>query len=244
MRKNKNKSLSIVLPILNEEKNLKKLIYLIHKNLKFKNKEILCIDDNSIDNSVKEVNKLKKKYKFIKLFIRKNKIRDLSKSCELGFLKSKFEHILVMDSDMQHHPRYIDKMLNKFFTDEIDIVIAARKFHLNSSVLELSYIRYLSSIFLIKIFNFFSPQKSLDPMSGFFIFKKKLYSKYKKKMYLKGYKILADILLNTKKLKIDHILIDFYKRQHGKSKMNLKVVFNLINLYLRMIKNFFFNYKT
>ena len=63
-------------------------------------------------------------------------------------------------------------------------------------------------------------------------------------MYLKGYKILADILLNTKKLKIDHILIDFYKRQHGKSKMNLKVVFNLINLYLRMIKNFFFNYKT
>ena len=58
-------------------------------------------------------------------------------------------------------------------------------------------------------------------------------------MYLKGYKILADILLNTKKLKIDHILIDFYKRQHGKSKMNLKVVFNLINLYLRMIKNFF-----
>ena len=81
---------------------------------------------------------------------------------------------------MQHHPKYIGKMLNKFFTDEIDIVIAARKFHLDSSVLELNYIRYLSSLFLIKIFNF-SPQKSLDPMSGF-LFSKNIF-KYKKNVF-------------------------------------------------------------
>ena len=240
MRKNKNKSLSIVLPILNEEKNLKKLIYLIHKNLKFKNKEILCIDDNSTDNSVKEIIKLKKKYKFIKLFIRKNEIRDLSKSCELGFLKSKFEYILVMDSDMQHHPKYIVQMLNKFIAYDLDVVIASRKFHLNSRVLKLNLVRYLSSVFLIKVFNFFSPHNCIDPMSGFFIFKKSLYSKYKKKMHLKGYKILADILLNTKKLKIDYVLIDFYRREHGKSKLGFKVILNLLILYLKMIKNFIF----
>ena len=54
------------------------------------------LDDNSQDNIKQVFNTLKKKYKFLKLFIRKNKKKDLSKSCIFGFDKSSFKNILVI----------------------------------------------------------------------------------------------------------------------------------------------------
>ena len=99
--------LSIVIPILNEAKNIQLLIPEINKvkiKLKIKRFEVLLIDDNSQDNIKQVFNILKKKYKFLKLFIRKNKKKDLSKSCIFGFDKSSFKNILVMDGDFQHPP--------------------------------------------------------------------------------------------------------------------------------------------
>ena len=97
--------LSIVIPIYNEAKNISILIPKIDKErikLKSKNFEILLIDDNSQDNIEQVVKKLKKKYKYLKLFIRKEKRKDLSKSCILGFKKSSFKNILVMDGNSLH----------------------------------------------------------------------------------------------------------------------------------------------
>ena len=77
------KELSIVIPILNEANNILKLIPEINKvkkKLKIKKFEILLVDDNSKDNIVDVVNNLKKKYKYLKLIIRKKNTRDLSKS--------------------------------------------------------------------------------------------------------------------------------------------------------------------
>ena len=73
--------LSLVIPVLNEEKNIKLLINLIKKNLKTIKYEIIFIDDNSTDNSKKIIKEFEKKNKFIRYFNRKNKNRDLSKSC-------------------------------------------------------------------------------------------------------------------------------------------------------------------
>ena len=57
------KELSIVIPILNEADNILKLIPEINKikkKLKIKKFEILLVDDNSKDNIVNVINKLKK----------------------------------------------------------------------------------------------------------------------------------------------------------------------------------------
>ena len=77
--------LSIIIPVYNESKNIERLWIKIKKNVKLKNLEIIYVDDNSQDNSKKILKKINKKDRRVKFFIRKNKIKDLSKSCILGF---------------------------------------------------------------------------------------------------------------------------------------------------------------
>jgi len=76
------KEVSIVIPILNESENIKLLVPEITKNiqkLKIQKYEIILIDDNSEDQIKIVVKNLKKKFKLLKLFIRKKKDKDLSK---------------------------------------------------------------------------------------------------------------------------------------------------------------------
>ena len=72
-------------------------------------------------------------------------------------------------------------------------------------------------------------KKVSDPMSGFFIFKKRFYSLNQKQMYKSGFKVLLNLLYSTKKkLKIYEKKIIFKKRSKNKSKMNLNVLFHII----------------
>ena len=229
------KELSIVIPIFNEAYNILKLIPEINKikkKLKIKKFEILLVDDNSKDNIVDVVNKLKKKYKYLKLIVRKKNTRDLSKSCILGFENTSFKNILVMDGDFQHHPRFILKMFKTYFENNYDFVIGSRDLF-NRENLGLSKIRRFFSIFLIFFINLLLGSRTKDPMSGFFIFKKKIFTRNKKKLFSNGYKILSDLIYSSKeKLRIKDITINFDRRISGKSKMSLSILFILVTFIL------------
>ena len=70
-----NKSLSIIIPVLNESNNIEILTNKIIKNLKKLDYEIIFVDDNSNDNSEIILKKLKNKYNFFKPIFRKKKKR-------------------------------------------------------------------------------------------------------------------------------------------------------------------------
>ena len=225
-------NLSIIIPALNEEKNIRPLTNKIIKNLKKKKFEIIFVDDQSEDNSKVILTNLSKKFKFFNPIFRK-KNRDLTQSCFDGIKKAKYRNILIMDADLQHDPRYILKML-KLFDYNYDIVIGARKLVYGKNK-GLSEFRRFASVILIFLFKVFDINTS-DPMSGFFLFKKEIYSNNKKFFFGKGFKILADILVNSKtKLKTKDVFIDFKRRYESKSKMNYKILLILIQFYLKSV---------
>ena len=234
--------LSIVIPLFNEKKNLKRLVQLIHKSILIKNYEIILIDDDSYDGSKQVLKNLQKNYKKVKFFIRKKKPRDLSRSCVMGFLKSKYENILVMDGDLQHNPKEINKLYNTFQKYNCDVVVGSRELFLKKNT-GLKFYRLVSSIILILLVNLFLGFKTTDPMSGFFIFKKKLFLRLKNKLFNKGYKILLDIIYSTqKKIIVRDVFIRFKSRKKGYSKMSFKIIFLLVSaitskLIQKLIKN-------
>ena len=112
MQKLRTNKFSIILPVLNEEKNIEKLIFLISKYLKGYIFEIIFIDDNSSDKTREVIQKyISKKIKYIL----RTSNHDLTLSCFLGIQKSKYKNIIIMDSDLQHDPKYLPKIVNLYF---------------------------------------------------------------------------------------------------------------------------------
>lgn len=115
----------IIIPTYNEQKNiiiiLKRLIKLYKSNF-----TILVIDDNSPDGTAKEVLKLKKKYKFIKLKVRHKKL-GIGSAHKFGIkyaYKNKFKILITMDSDGTHDPKYIKKIL--ILIKDYDLITTTR----------------------------------------------------------------------------------------------------------------------
>jgi dolichol-phosphate mannosyltransferase len=225
-----NKKFSIILPVLNEENNIKQLIFLITKNLKNFNYEIIFIDDNSSDNTGKNIKTHVSR--IIKYFLRK-KNKDLTKSCFLGIQKSKYENIIIMDSDLQHDPKYLPQLVNFFFKKNYDFVVGVRNF---KEIRRMNIFRKMASILLSYMFNTILGYRVSDPMSGLFIFKKKIYYTYKSDLFGRGWKILADLIYNKENFSIKEVKIEFNHRLKNKSKMNLKVLINIMRLFLHKFR--------
>ena len=223
MQKKINK-FSVVIPTYNEKQNIAPLIKKVDKYLKNFFYEIIVIDDNSEDGTklvLKEIKLSKKNFTF---HIRKKK-RDLSQSLILGIKKTKFNNIIIMDGDLQHNPKYLPEIVRIFFKKKIDFLVCVRDFNKRSG---LSILRYFASLLLILFINILFKKRVSDPMSGFFIFKKKIYTSNKKNIYGKGFKLLFDLIYSsTEPFKIKEYKIIFNKRKKNKSKMNLKVIFHI-----------------
>ena len=223
-------SVSIVIPVYNEKNNISLLVSKITSKINRIKHEIIIVDDSSNDGSKEVLKKLSKK-KNLKIIFRKEKIRDLSKSCRDGFEISKFDKILVMDGDLQHNPKYILKMILLMKNKNFDVIVGARDL-VNSRVKSLSFFRQSASFVLIKFLNLIFGKKTIDPMSGFFLFKKKIYTKNKKLLFLKGFKILADLIYADRNISVKDLKINFEYRVKGTSKLNYKILIYLLQFII------------
>ena len=108
----KPKSLSIVVPVRNEEDNVADLIFEIRKSLKNKiTYEIIYVDDGSTDQTYKNLIALKKTYKELRV-IRHQKSCGQSTAVRTGVQYAKFNWIATLDGDGQNNPADIPQLLS------------------------------------------------------------------------------------------------------------------------------------
>ncbi len=218
----------IIIPTYNEKTNitilLKRLIKLY--NSKF---EILIIDDNSPDGTSAEVLKFAKKYNFIKLKSRQNKM-GIGSAHKFGIkyaFKNKFKILITMDSDGTHNPKYIKKFL--YLVKKYDLITTTRfsnKKSLKSWPLFrifLTNLRHLIIKFFLGI--------SVDASGAFRCYN---LSKIKLKDILaakdNGYSFFWEsiFILFKKKYSIHEIPIELPYRSIGSSKMRIGDIMNAL----------------
>ena len=93
----RNPDISVVIPIFNSENYIRRTILSI-QNQNFSDFEIIIINDNSIDNSLKIVNKLSEIDKRIKVINNKKNMGQFYGRC-IGTILSKGKYIFPLDSD-------------------------------------------------------------------------------------------------------------------------------------------------
>ncbi len=127
-KKNKKFLLSIVIPVYNEKKLIKKSISEIKKVLEKQeySYEFVLVDDGSTDGSWKELVELSsetKNFKAIKLS------RNFGKEAALcaGLDKAQGDAVVVMDADLQHPPKTIPKMVKLWLSGDYDVIDGIKK---------------------------------------------------------------------------------------------------------------------
>lgn len=223
------RSISIIIPCLNEEENISKIYKEIKNKFKFKKYEIIFVDDGSTDSSRTEIIKLNRKYKNVRYIFRSND-KDLSRSFYSGVKLSKSEYVILMDCDLQHDPQILNKLFKKIKINDVYSVSGSR-FMKNSinNTRKFKYVfRLLLSKILNKSINLLLNVKLTDALTGIFIVKRINFLKHRRNLYLNGYKIFLDFYTSSNK-KENHIEIPIKlnERIYGKSKLNLKTLLNI-----------------
>lgn len=120
---NNNHLISIILPVYNEEKNIKRTIQAIEKKVRNQH-EILVVYDFEEDPSLLIVKDLIKNNSNI--FLVKNNLgRGIVNAIKTGFIYSKGDYIIVMSSDQTDDPNTINAMYKKI-QEGYDIVGGTR----------------------------------------------------------------------------------------------------------------------
>lgn len=121
-------TISIVIPIYNEQENIKKLFNVLMReleNLDNYSWEIIFVDDGSKDNSVSLLEQLIKNYLDVKIL---EFSRNFGKEIAItaGINNCRGEACLMMDADLQHPPKYIKNFIEKWEAGA-EVVVGIRK---------------------------------------------------------------------------------------------------------------------
>ncbi len=110
--------ISIIVPMYNSEKHIKKCLESI-LNQTYEDFELLLINDGSTDITESII----KKYDDDRIKYYKNENQGIGKARNYGIEKSKGEYIVFIDSDDYVEKTMLEKLINKIESDKLDIVI-------------------------------------------------------------------------------------------------------------------------
>ncbi len=217
--KKMKKQFSIVIPVHNEESSLEMTLESLKSFLDSKQYEyeIVCVDDKSADKSPEILDN----FDGITV-IHHKKNRGYGGALKTGIKSAKYDTIVIMDSDGQHRPEEIPKLLDAYESKE-SMVIGERK------VYQTKVSRVLGKILLHKIANFIFKQEIPDINSGFRVFSKK---EAKKFLHLcsERFSFTTSITLAyiSNGYDLIYIPINVQKRTTGESQVSMKTGFRTI----------------
>ena len=225
------KKIAVIIPCLNEEKTVEKVIK------DFKNvlpeARIFIFDNNSTDNSAKLARKAGATVKKVAARGKGNVVREMFKTVNA-------DCYLMVDADNTYSAKSAKKMVNLILEKNFDMVIGDR--------ISTSYFKenkrafhYFGNRFVRFLIRIFYHQKINDIMTGYRAFSKNFAKTFPAKS--NGFEVETEmtIFAINHKLKIKEIPIKYQNRKHG-SKSKVKTIKDGIKIIFFILKSFIKKY--
>jgi glycosyltransferase involved in cell wall biosynthesis len=212
--------LSVIVPVYNEEDNVKLLVDKILAVLKNINKksEVIIIDDGSNDRTADILKEIAKEHKEVKgIIFRRNYGQTAAMSA--GFDYAKGDMIITLDGDLQNDPADIPLLISKF-NEGYDVVSGWR---INRQDKLIS--RKIPSMIANKIISKFTGVNLHDYGCSLKIYKAEIAKEIM--LYGEMHRFIP-ALAAIEGAKVAEVPVNHHPRIHGKSKYNILRTFKVI----------------
>ena len=239
----KNLFLSIVIPTYNDSENILNLIdAIIHHIPSDISSEIIIVDDNSPDGTgmlveryIKKItnetyNNTAKTSNYKNIYKNKCSVKVVHRNIRNhliyaildGVRHSSGQNILIMNADFSHPPEIIPRIINELNQDPNCIVVASRYIK-GGSIVGWPFKRLMLNIGAVRIARHSLKLRNIkDPISGFFALPSHTLKDIE--FDTQGFKMLLEILVKCKNLRVREIPYIFTDKELGKSKLDSKVI--------------------
>ena len=222
---NKNKKISICIPVYNGARTIENLVGEVMEKLNAYELEVILVNDGSKDDSESICVELSKKYEFVKFIgLRKNFGEHNAVLCGLNYVTG--DYAVIIDDDFQNPPSEIVKLIETAESNDCDVVYSKyvkKKHH---------WLRNISS----KVNDLFATWL-LDKPKGLYLSSFKLINKevVAEIIKYKGPFPYIDGLLLRVTDSIQSVTVEHSERKSGESNYTLG---KLVSLWLNMFVNF------
>jgi dolichol-phosphate mannosyltransferase len=229
------KAVSVIVPTYNESANLPIFIEKVNKIFSRKGitGEVIVIDDNSPDGTGQLAERLRTRYKFLKVIHRPSKL-GLGSAYKEGFRVAKGKLLFTMDADLSHDPTCMPRFIGG--AERADVVVGSRYVE-GGGIEGWGIYRKLVS----KVANFLASivvrADVKDITSGYRAYRREVLAKTPlKKIRSSGYAFQLEMIYEVKRrgFKIDSVPIVFTDRRKGKSKLGMREIFSFLMLTIKL----------
>ena len=220
------KSVNIVVPLKNEEKNIKSLVENLSFVFKKIDKEInlSLIDDHSTDRTWEILNEYQKKFAFIKIYKNENNA-GFGNALKFGIEKSQSDAIIIFMGDCSDNPDDIIEYV-KFLDEGYDCVFGSR-FIKNSKLEDYPLIKLIFNRLANNLIRVLFLIKYNDVTNAFKAYRRKILKECEP-IVSQHFNINAELSLKSiiRGCKYKVIPISWINRKHGISKFYIKEMSN------------------
>jgi dolichol-phosphate mannosyltransferase len=230
------KKLAVVIPFYNEEKSILRVVNEWISILNTKDMDLILVNDGSVDNSIKILKKIKKKYK--NLFIINKKNGGHGSAIIKGYsyaVKKPYSFVFQTDSDEQFISKNFRKIWNQK-NKKFDLILGNRKIR-HDPLIRIILSRFILNPLLKSYFG----RKTIDPNIPYRLIEINFLKRFLATIN-KNY-VAPNILMTLFSKKKHSIVIDHFQRETGELswsitrlfKFGLKLLFDL-NDYKKKLK--------
>ena len=210
--------LTIIIPVYNEIKTIEKLLNRVFKiNIK---KQIIVIDDASIDGTSQILKKYKKKID--KLITHKiNKGKGAAIKSAQKYIRGKYT--AIQDADLEYKPTDLLKILNYIKKKKLNVVYGSRVLNKNKFKNTKNFthlVRIWGNIFLTKVSNIINNQSLTDAHTCYKVFRSDIFSKIK--LQEKGFAFCPEV--TTKIAKKNYLINEISISYNGRTYLEGKKI--------------------